>query len=521
LRGVTPYDLGSGRYTLDPSGRDIALFQPGLPAHDGCRIGAEWEIRRPLACALFNDGRYSVTPTVAGAAVGADLLALEHAVFRIASAFLNRAARIKGGALTAVEGRDLLETALLGTSNRAALFRGALQLGRGAAATPYQVGELFAADLDVWDDIDVGTPWIRVLVDPATGRVRTDDDLASLSFHEGRFGRVGAGSHDRASDLTAAAPAPLGGPGQVSGFTFPTAGEHQINDSMTYAHQVNTGLTLDGDLHVQAADRERPYILIPATVPAVPRWVIDADQDGRDLTLDGLWLGMIRDTDPDAEGADPVLCEIVLQGGFNRVCLRNVTLDPGGERAWIPAVGRRAIPTIRLIIAGASDLIEIEHSVTGPIEEALGAYTQCAAGTVRITDSIVHGDQTIDGAVMPAFRGRHGTLEIKRSTLFGNIEAALRYHRQHHPGHGVRPGSAGQLHPLFGRGGNRHHRPCQRLSLRHLRRHHAEPRFRLAPLRRRWAGTALGDRSGDGPPRCREHLRDGCAQSRARRHQAR
>lgn len=427
LQGVTPYDLGGARWTLDPSGRDIVLFQPGQPYTDACKSGAEWEVRRPLTCALFNDGRYRVTPAVAGAGVGSDLLTLDGATFRTASSFLNRAAAIKEAALTPAEGRDLLETALLPESNRANLFGDALSLGSGVAQTPFRVGELFAADLDTWDGIAAATPWIQALVDPASGRVRSGGRLASLRYYEGRFTPIGAGSHDRQADLTAEAPAALGGAGAVAGFTFPTSGAHQINDSLTYAYALDTDLTLTGNLHVQAANNVRPFIRIPATAvaPAIPRWVIDADEVGRDLTLDGLWLNMIRAADPDAEGTAPALSEIVLQGGFNRVCLRNMTLDPGGERAELPApIGRRAIPTVRLVIAGASDLIEIDRCVTGPIEEALGATTQCAAGILRITDSVVRAGQEFDGEALPAFRGRHATLEVQRSTLLGHVEAA-------------------------------------------------------------------------------------------------
>ena len=304
LRGVTPYDMGAGRWTLDPSGRDIALFQPGQPATDACKSGAEWEVRRPLSCALFNDGLYAVSPAVAGAAIGAGLLALEAFTFRTTSAYLDRAARIKGAALTAAEGMDLLELGLLDRSNRAALFGDALELGEGPLPRSYSVAELFGANLDGWDIIDPGTPWIAALVDPATGRVRTDDSLASMRFYEGRFTPIGAGTHDRAADLTAYAPLQLGG---TVGFTFPTTGAHQIDDSLTYSHQLNTDLTLTGNLHVQAANGERPYIRIPATAvaPAIPRWVIDAAGAGRDLVLDGLWLGMIRNNDPDAEGTAP------------------------------------------------------------------------------------------------------------------------------------------------------------------------------------------------------------------------
>jgi len=422
-RGVTPFDFGAGRFTLDPSGRDIPLFQPGQPYIDGCKTGEEWQIRREMTCSLFNDARYAISPQVAGASIGASLLALDGLIIRTTATLLDRAERLKGSALTAAEGLALIETALLNDSNRAKLFNDAIAIELSDGVSSYTVAELFGADLDSWDNIDAGTPWVDGLVDPARGRVRTDDDLTSLRFYEGRFAPVGAGSHDRRADLTAESPVALGG---ITNFEFPTEGNHQINDSQTAVYRFNTGLTLTDNLHVQAANNERPYIRIPAEPSGAnpPRFVIDAGANGRNLTLDGLWLGMINGIDAMAQGASRTLCEVVLTGGFNRVCLRNMTLDPGGWQARLPAQPRNAIPTVRLIIAGASDLLEIDRCVLGPIEESLGAHTQCATGTVRISDSIVRGGQTIDGNVMPAFRGRHSTLEVSRSTLYGNVEAA-------------------------------------------------------------------------------------------------
>lgn len=431
LRGVTPHDFGSGRYTLDPSGRDINLFQPGQPFAGTCKTFQEWQVRRPLTCALFNDGRYQVSNAVAGATIGDALLTVQDFVFRTATDLINRATSLNGGALSTQEVQDLLQGALLADSNRANLFDDAISLANGPNpdTDTFGPGELFAADLSAWDDIDAGTPWILALVDPATGRVRTDETLVSQRYYEGRFAPVGAGSHDRqaglAVDAGPAAPV-VAIPPAPANYQFPTSGIHQFNDSQTYSYAPGTGLTLDGDLQVQAANGERPYIRIPAAAaaPALPQFVIDADQAGRDITLDGLWLGLIEGLNVGQAGTTPVAADIVLSGGFNRVCLRNMTLDPGGERAALPGLAATTIPTVRLIIAGASDLIEIDRCVTGPIEEALNAQSQCAAGTIRITDSIIRAGMAVDGDVLPAFRGRHMGLEISRSTLFGNIEAA-------------------------------------------------------------------------------------------------
>ncbi|MGJ8628236.1 MAG: hypothetical protein ACSHXB_14845 [Sulfitobacter sp.] len=437
LRRTTPFDFGEGRFALDPSGRDAPLFQPGQPMVDGCRSGAEWEVRKPMPCALFNDGRYQITPDVAGVAVGSDLLRYADMVFRDATTFLDRAARAKGADLTPDEAGDLMAAALLPDSNRAHLFGDAIHLGDGpdAGSDGFGVGALFGADLTLWNDGDATPDWIEALVDPATGRVRTDGPLTAFKYYEGRFAPVGAGTHDRQADLTAEDPAVLPVGGATANFEFPVSGAHQMNDSRTYQHRHNTGLTVEGDLHVQAANGERPFIRISATAGGggTPRFVIDADADGRDIILDGVWLGMIIGTDPLAQSESETLCEIVLAGDFNRVCLRNMTIDPGGAQASLldpaappdaPELITRFLPTVRLLIEGASDLIEIDRCVVGPIEEAEGAQSQCAGGTLRITDSIIRAGQTIDGVTLPAFRGRHSTLEITRSTIIGNIEAA-------------------------------------------------------------------------------------------------
>ncbi len=440
LRGVTPHRFDATHYTLDPSGRDIPLFRPGRPARGTCKIGAEWEMRAPLTCALYNDGSYAVDPAVAGATIGAGLLQLEGAVFRTASALVARAERIKGAALTLAEGAALLETALLPSSNRANIVNDALALALGTdpEADLLGPGVLFAANLARWESATpTPWPWVRALVDPANGRVLLGDPpaageaLYSLRFHEGRFAPVGAGTHDRQPGLAPAAeaaplpdppPAP-GDPDPVAGFVLPAEGIHQVNDSRTLLHAPDTDLTLTGDLAVQAANGTRPYIRLEATPAggAPARLVIDADAPGRSLTLDGLWLGMFETGQapvPDAAAA-PKLAEIVLAGNFDTVTLRHVTLDPGGLRARHVAGESFVIPAIRLVLEGAISRLVIDRCVTGPIEEAPEAADRCSANRIEITDSIVIAEP---GA--PAFRGRHATLAIARSTLFGRIEAA-------------------------------------------------------------------------------------------------
>ena len=439
LRGVTPHRLDDTHYTLDPSGRDIPLFKPGRPISQDCKTGAEWEMRGPLTCALFNDARYAVNSAVAGASIGAGLLQIEGQIYRTESALIDRAERIKGASLTNAEGAGLLETALLATSNRANLFNDAiaLALGNDPENDILTAGTLFAGNLANWETAaPTPWPWVEALVDPVNGRVLLSDApsageaLFSLRYHEGRFAPVGAGTHDRQAGLVQGAVDPLPDPTPLPSdpdpfqpFILPTEGVHQIGDSRTYLHDADTDLTMTGDLTIQAANGERPYIRFAATpggaTPA--RFVIDADADGYKLVLDGLWFGMFevgQGSVADA-GAAPIDVELVLAGNFDSVILRNMTLDPGGIQARLVAGQTFVIPSIRLVLDGATDLLVVDHCVTGPIEEGLDATDLCTANRICIFDSIVRGHGSV-----PAFRGRYATVEIARSTLFGDVEAA-------------------------------------------------------------------------------------------------
>jgi hypothetical protein len=430
LQGATPHRFDDTHYTLDPSGRDIPLFRPGRPISQDCKIGVEWEMRAPLSCALFNDGRYAVTVAAAGASIGAALLAVEGNVYRTADAIIDRAERLKGSPLTDAEGEALLRTALTPDSNRANLFDDAISMAIGSlpSTDPLRTGELFGGNLANWETA-VPDPWdwVLALVDPANSRVlladppAPGDALHSLRYFEGRFAGIGAGSHPRQENLVQGALTPL--PDSPSLFALPDSGKHQINDSQTYDHPADTDLTLTDDLLVQAADGERPYVRITATVPGAgqpARFVIDADAAGRSVTIDGVWFGIYESgqTAVADAAADPLETVIELAGDFDTVTLRNVTLDPGGIRARFTAGQTFVIPTIRLELSGAIDRLIIDRCVTGPVEEAENASDHCSANRVCIVGSIIFGTDD-----RPAFRGRYATLEIARSTIFGDIEA--------------------------------------------------------------------------------------------------
>jgi hypothetical protein len=72
IRFATPVDLGSDRFTFDPSGRDLALFrrspqfaptfQTGL-GEDDCAPIEEWRVTAPIPCHLLGEARFTAKGT--------------------------------------------------------------------------------------------------------------------------------------------------------------------------------------------------------------------------------------------------------------------------------------------------------------------------------------------------------------------------------------------------------------------------------------------------------------------------
>src|SRR5215813_13030503 len=59
---ATRFDLGEGRFTFDPSGRDISLFRPDQrPDPENWRPVSEWEIPAAISCRLLGAASYSIT----------------------------------------------------------------------------------------------------------------------------------------------------------------------------------------------------------------------------------------------------------------------------------------------------------------------------------------------------------------------------------------------------------------------------------------------------------------------------
>ena len=425
LNGVTPREIAPGHFTIDPSGRDVALYQPGRnDAENACTAAREWEMRAPIPCRRLNAAAFA--PLIQHAPVGLeDLLApiygrrftTEAGMLKAAEAAL-AADPVPPNSLTDSQAAELIEKAMQPDSPRKNLLPGgtpdtcaiALAIASDASAEPLPPDALYGANLAEWA-VDHAPPgWVAAMVDPARGRVRPtsaipdDRALHVQRVFYGAFWPVGAGSHDRASGLA------------DTGFTtvstttpdlttLPLSGELRFADSQTY-RPVLPGdgvLTVNGDLTLSAANGERPFVEFTAPGGVL---TLRAIEPGLTLTIDGLWFSLLGGPNP----------QLVIDGTWARIVLRNVTLDPGGQRASVPPAAPQAIPPVTLRFGGAIDDIVIARSVLGPITETATSVDPCAVDTLTICDSIVQGSDDT-----PALFLRNARACLDRCTVLGDL----------------------------------------------------------------------------------------------------
>lgn len=455
LREVTPVDLGAGRYTLDPTGRDIALFQPRSRPDEGepWEPVREWQVPAPLTCRRFNAARFQLSRTGIPLTLADELGPYAGFEYRNEAAFRRLLeARLSVTQLTLFRG-DLLEAALTDTSPKRYLWPNAVSLtvGDSAGEAPLERHQVVGADLTTWGaGVTVTTDRIARL-DPARGRVLLetvpagDDALFALAHHIGLTYPVGAGPFDRAgerspdADVTDTLPAGTTDaqgfytdPGPVSPVTLPTTGVARVPSSKTYEPALGAGQTWSGvgPLVLEAADGERPYVrFTPPAASAELTIEAAAGDTPPDLVLDGLWLGIQPpDLAPAAlvDPADPcpfVPARLILEGAFRHVVLRHCTVDPGGVQARIAPNACLAIPAVTLEIRGQVDRLLIDRCITGPVVEATSSGDPCSAREIVICDSIVQAIEPEDPAVerSPAISSRIASVELRRSTIFGDV----------------------------------------------------------------------------------------------------
>ena len=412
LAGVTPFRLDPTHYALDPSGRDVPLYQPGAEARAECRAPREWEVRAPLTCRRLNAASFRLHDDPAHPAAWAPLIGR---TFRSQAELLDA---IPG--LTPNQQAALVAAALTGDSPRANLLGGdepAVELGVGAAADPsLEPHEIVGASLGHdWADTAVTDPWMALLLDPALGRIRlagapgAGEALRVRRAYYGAFWPVGAGTHARGSAVPPPDPAAL----QPLAPNWGTIGGNRMfGDSRTYAPTASAGaITVDDDSTIWPADGRRPYVTL--SPPAGQREIrISPDALGRSIELNGVWLGLLLN----GVAAPTGLAELVFDGQWDRIVLRDVTLDPGGERAALTGALPTEIPHVRLVVEGVVGEILVERSVIGSIaDRGIAGGAPCTAAVLRIADSIVQGF-----AGEPALSVGTAAVELDRVTVIGD-----------------------------------------------------------------------------------------------------
>lgn len=392
LSGVTPFALDAAHYTLDPSGRDVPLFQPGLEEEDECAARNEWDVRAPVTCRRLNAAIYRLDDDPAFPPAWGPL---------IGRTFFTQLALFDATiGLGAIDKEDLLEEALTAESPKANLLAGAfaanpaidLAVGAVPADPSFPPHEIIGASLVDWAGGAVLDPWVDVLLDPARGRVRlaaapgAGDALLIRTIHYGIFWPVGAGTHDRRRTIPQPAVLPI--PVGLAPNWTAIGGNILVGDSRTYAPTAAAGaISVNADTAIWARDGARPYVTL--SPPAAQRTItLTPTVPGTSIEINGLWLGLLLS----GVAPQPDLAELVFDGQWERILIRDATLDPGGDRAALAGDPVTVVPHVRLVLEGVVDELVIERSIIGSIaERGLGGGAPCTAATISISDSIIQG----------------------------------------------------------------------------------------------------------------------------------
>ena len=251
------FDFGDGRFTFDPSGRDIQLFQPRQRPEEGdpCHGVREWELPAPLTCRRLNAARLRLERDDLPGDLVAELGAWAGLEYRTETAFRRLLDDRLNAAQLTLHLSELLEAALTLDSPKFHLWPAAVSVAvaDNAGADPFLRHEVLGADLETWGSgLTVETDR-RLLVDPARGRFMllgafdATDRVFAQHYHFGLTNPVGAGPFDHAADLSPdsevtgtlpSGPVNADGfftdPGPVTGVVLPTTGVHRVPSSKTY-----------------------------------------------------------------------------------------------------------------------------------------------------------------------------------------------------------------------------------------------------------------------------------------------
>lgn len=449
----TPVTIAPNRFTLDPSGRDVPLFQRGQASARPPDQIRETDVPQAILCRRFNATTHLLSPEALAVinAPGLDgaLAPLFGLTFTGTPAFRRVVgARLNAGQITNFMGA-LLDATLLPDAPKAVLWNDSLEFTNNPEHTDDALppSAVMAANLNDWQAGAGLPPYVNVGFDPDTGRMIPGPNIAASPvfidhLHLGIFDAIGAtGLRDEARPLPPATLLPAGPTGPNAGFTdtgpiatalpAPLTGSHRFTTSRTYETNLPPGRDFNGitNTRLDASDGTRPHIRFrpdAATLDITFTAAAPVAGETRTLEIDGLWLGLIASTiaaQPLGLPGDPVfpvLARIILMGDFDTVTLRQVTLDPGGERARATPLLAVPVPMVRLEIEGQVGELLIDRCITGQIWETNNDPALCNPGRITICDSIVQ-------SLVPtawAIQTRLAHVSLIRTTVLGRVAVA-------------------------------------------------------------------------------------------------
>lgn len=341
LVGVTGRLLGPGRFTADPSGRDVPLHAPRARPDDPAewRRAREWELPAPIRCRLLGHAEFELTERIVGdlgfpPATAASLRRLVGLRFPDEPRFRRALPQ-----LTGLQLNQVLAAALAPDCGKAALIPSAVRVEQGGILVP--PARTAAGSLAGWSATAAGK---RLVIDPERGRLLFLTNIpnrVSVDYWYGSPGALGAGSYDRRDVEDFPPDKRVSGGSTIGAGTIDPDGVTQIDDSATY--RTVAGASSIVHARIQAANAQRPFLELDSP------WVLDASpNEDSTLVVDGLWLGGGR--------------AVRLVGDYETVTIARSTLDPGGT----DADGNAIAPAV-LEVRGQVEELRIESAIVGPV----------------------------------------------------------------------------------------------------------------------------------------------------------
>jgi hypothetical protein len=432
-------------FTFDPSGRDTALFTPGVQfeaVDRPCLPSQEWEIAQAISCRLISDAAYLISSADLGAlpqvGAGAPTADERGAIAIIVGLRFSSEARLRrrlsdlGVNFTGATPswyQDLLERAVTRDSARQQLFPDCVSvtLFPAAPGTPLELNsaqQILGADLSSRACQPApANPLTRLLIDPKLGRFaftshasNPTDPAPLVHYHYGSSGDVGAGTYERTPISAANALTPRTGGGALG-----LGDSSVIQDNRTYLVDASSPISVT-NLVLRAEAEKRPYVeLTAAPTGSAATFRQAAGTTPAKLLLDGIWLGSSARF---AEAAGPQVLDLLIERDpsnasdvthWDEVRINCSTLDPGGKRA-----DGQHLAAIRIQVRSHVKLLRISRSIVGPIE--VDPVTG-SVETIEIVDSIVDATRVPGTVPGVAILNGAGHVRLAGTTVLGEIRA--------------------------------------------------------------------------------------------------